>query len=30
MFDRELSAAEVKEMADRGICSDVEEKYGQS
>ena len=29
-FDKELEAAEVKEMADAGKCSDVEEKYGRS
>ena len=30
LFDKELSAAEVKEMADGGLCSEVEEKYGRS
>ncbi|XP_063687907.1 C-reactive protein 3.3-like [Bolinopsis microptera] len=30
MFDKELSAAEVKEMTDGGLCSEVEEKYGRS
>ncbi|XP_063688085.1 C-reactive protein 3.3-like [Bolinopsis microptera] len=30
LFDKELSAAEVKEMADSGLCSEVEEKYGRS
>ena len=30
LFDEELSAAEVKEMADGGLCSEVEEKYGRS
>ena len=30
VFDKELEAAEVKEMADAGKCSDVEEKYGRS
>ena len=30
MFDKELDAAEVKEMADGGLCSEVEEKYGRS
>ncbi|XP_063687168.1 serum amyloid P-component-like [Bolinopsis microptera] len=30
MFDKELSAAKVKEMADGGLCSGVEEKYGRS
>ncbi|XP_063680300.1 C-reactive protein 1.4-like [Bolinopsis microptera] len=30
VFDKELEAAEVKEMTDAGKCSDVEEKYGRS
>ena len=30
VFDKELDASEVKEMADGGLCSDVEEKYGRS
>ena len=30
LFDKELSAAEVKEMADGGLCSEVEEKFGRS
>ena len=30
VFDKELEAAEVKEMADGGMCSQVEEKYGRS
>ena len=30
LFDKELSAAEVKEMADGGLRSEVEEKYGRS
>ena len=30
LFDKEMSAAEVKEMADGGLCSEVEEKYGRS
>ena len=30
VFDKELDASEVKEMADGGLCSGVEEKYGRS
>ena len=30
IFDKELDASEVKDMADGGLCSDVEEKYGRS
>ena len=30
VFDKELDASQVKEMADGGLCSDVEEKYGRS
>ena len=30
VFDKELDASEVKEMAEGGLCSDVEEKYGRS
>ena len=30
VFDKELEASEVKEMADGGMCSQVEEKYGRS
>ena len=29
VFDKELSAGEVKEMSDSGMCSDVEDKYGE-
>ena len=30
VFDKELDATEVKEMADGGLCSDVEERWGRS
>ena len=30
MFDKELDSSDVKEMADGGLCSEVEEKYGRS
>ena len=30
IFDKELDASEVKDMADGGLCSEVEEKYGRS
>ena len=30
VFDKELEASEVKEMAAGGLCSQVEEKYGRS
>ena len=30
VFDKELDASAVKEMADGGLCSEVEEKYGRS
>ena len=29
VFNKELSAGQVKEMSDSGMCSDVEDKYGE-